>query len=205
MPSTRKRMSQPSLADLKIRVAGELAESAALKQRLLDVVTSDLARGVRLWADALSGGHKILLCGNGGSAADAQHAATELVVRLKRKRPALPALALTTDTSLLTAAANDYGFEKIFERQVEALGEPGDVLVAISTSGNSANVVRAARTARAQKLKVMALTGPAPNKLALLAHVNLAAPSDDTQRIQEAHITLLHILCRQTEYLLFRR
>lgn len=164
-----------------------------------------LASGARLWAATLKSGGKLLFCGNGGSAADCQHAATELVVRLKKNRRAFAAMALTTDTSLLTAASNDLGFELVFSRQVEALGQAGDLLVALSTSGRSANILAAARQARRQKLRVMALTGAGATPLARLALHVLSVPSTDTQRIQEVHIMYLHILCRQAEHLVLSR
>ena len=170
-----------------------LAESIELRQHSFDSIPMWIA-GYRLIHSALKWGKKILLCGNGGSAADCQHFAAELVVQLRKekKRKAQPAMALSTDTSILTAAGNDLGFEKIFARQVEALGQRGDVLVAISTSGTSANVVEAARAARKQKMKVVALTGKSGGKLAKLADCWVAVPSTDTQRVQEMHITILH-------------
>jgi len=195
----------PTRKNLLHGIRAELIEAAELKVLLAGHAGSPLLAGVHLWERALKSGGKILFCGNGGSAADCQHAATELVVRLKTNRRAFAALALTTDTSLLTACANDLGFEKVFQRQVEALGNAGDVLVALSTSGRSANILAAARQARKQKLKVMALTGPDGSPLAKLADCVLAVPSTDTQRIQEAHIMFLHILCRQAERLLLRR
>lgn len=170
-----------------------LAESIELRQHCFDYLSEWIA-ACRLLFSALKSGKKILLCGNGGSAADCQHFATELVVRLRkgRLRKARPAIALTTDSSILTAAGNDLGFEKLFSRQVEALGTAGDVLVAISTSGTSANVVRAAREARRKRMKVIALTGEKGGKLGKLADLWVAVPSGDTQRIQEMHITILH-------------
>lgn len=203
MLSTRKSSSPRKAADLRAAVEAELKDSIAVKLQLFEHHTPAIAKAVRLWTDALRRGRKLLLCGNGGSAADCQHIATEMVVRLQKNRRALPAIALTTDTSTLTAAGNDYGFEKIFSRQIEALGKRGDLLVAISTSGKSPNILAAAKQARKQGLKVLALTGITPNPLTALAHHALEVPSKDTQRIQEAHITLLHILCRQSEHALF--
>ncbi len=170
-----------------------LADSIELRQHSFDSIPVWVAAYQLLFL-ALKSGKKILLCGNGGSAADCQHFATELVVRLRKggARKARPAIALTTDNSILTAAGNDLGFEKIFSRQVEALGAAGDVLVAISTSGSSVNVVDAAREARKKRMKVIALTGENGGKLAKLADGWVAAPSSDTQRIQEMHITILH-------------
>jgi D-sedoheptulose 7-phosphate isomerase len=143
----------------------------------------------------LRGGGKILWCGNGGSAADAQHLAAELMGRFRRERRALPSVALTTDTSVLTAVANDYGYETVFSRQVEALGNAGDVLVGISTSGNSANVIAALKTARAQGMATVAFTGAGGGKMAGHADHLFAVESRDTARIQEAHIFAGHMLC----------
>jgi D-sedoheptulose 7-phosphate isomerase len=177
----------------------QFEESARVKQRLATDYSHQILRLSQLLVSSLEKGGKILLCGNGGSAADAQHLATELVSRLRRTRPAIPALALTTDTSLLTAHSNDFGFEDVFSRQVEALGREGDVLIAISTSGNSPNVLKAIRTARARKMTVIGLTGGSGGKMADLVEHCLVVPSEDTQRIQEAHITIGHILCDLVE------
>jgi D-sedoheptulose 7-phosphate isomerase len=186
-------------------VQRELNEALEVASLVAQQAAGALAKGATVWARTLAGGHKILFCGNGGSAADCQHAATELVVRLKRNRKAFAALALTTDTSALTAGANDFGFEHIFSRQVEALGNRGDLLVAISTSGSSANILQASKAAAKLGIKVMALTGPSPNPLSRRSDYVLPVPADDTQRIQEVHITYLHILCRQAERLLLSR
>ena len=148
---------------------------------------------------AIAAGNRIMLCGNGGSAADAQHAAAELCGRFRRERRGLPAIALTTDTSAITAIANDYGFERIFARQIEALGQSGDVLVAISTSGGSANVLAAVEYASELGMKTIGLAGKGGGRLAALCDVALVAPADDTERVQEAHIFLLHCLCAAVE------
>lgn len=203
MPSTPRRMSGRKQDAISVAIEAELRDAIQVKLELFEESVAQIAAAVRLWHDVLAKGNKILLCGNGGSAADCQHIATELVVRLQRKRRALPAIALTTDSSALTAAANDFGVDDMFRRQVEALGRRGDLLIAISTSGRSSNIVAAAKTAKKQGLKVLALTGRKPNPLAKIADLTLAVPSTDTQRIQEAHITILHILCRQTENMLF--
>lgn len=150
-------------------------------------------------ADALARGNKILLCGNGGSAADAQHIAAELMGRFKLERKALAAIALTTDTSALTAIANDYDFSDVFARQVEGLGRAGDVLIAISTSGNSANTVKAAQAAKAQDMVVIALTGESGGVLAAIADHLLAVPSSETSHIQEMHIAVGHMICALVE------
>ncbi len=158
-----------------------------------------VARAAEIVRGALTAGGKVLLAGNGGSAADAQHVAGELVGRFQKERDPLAAVALTTDSSVLTAIANDYGVEAVFERQVRGLGRPGDVFVGISTSGRSLNVIRAAAAARAAGLSVVALTGRQGGPLAELADVALCVPADATPHIQEAHITLLHIICGLVE------
>lgn len=162
-------------------------------------LSAEIARVAGLVAHALAVGGKVLLCGNGGSAADAQHIAGELVGRFLRERRPLPALALNANTSVLTALGNDYGFEEVFARQVAALGRPGDVLVAISTSGNSSNVLRAAAVAREMGLKVIGLTGAGGGKLRELCDLCLCVPSTSTPRIQEMHILIGHIICQLVE------
>ncbi|MER3398616.1 MAG: phosphoheptose isomerase [Chloroflexota bacterium] len=176
-----------------------MAESARLKLWLAENLADRLAIAARLVAEALRRGNKVMFCGNGGSAADSQHLAAELVGRYRRNRPGLAALALTVDTSALTAIGNDFGFEEVFSRQVEALGQPGDVLVAISTSGRSPNVLRAVDAARALGLKTVGLVGRDGGQLAGLVDLALVVPSEDTARIQECHITLGHILCDLVE------
>lgn len=203
MPRTPTGRSRPKTGSLELAIQDELRASIDVKLKLFVDAPGAIERAIVLWYDTLAKGKKILFCGNGGSAADCQHIATELVVRLKKNRAALPALALTTDTSILTATANDFGFDEIFARQIEAHGRKGDLLVAISTSGRSRNVLRAAQAAAKCGMPVLALTGAEPNLLARRAKLALAVPATDTQRIQEAHITLLHILCTQTERLLF--
>ena len=148
---------------------------------------------------ALEKGRKILICGNGGSAADSQHMAAEFVGRFVKERQSLPALALTVDTSLLTAVGNDYGFDYVFSRQVEGLGQEGDVLIAISTSGNSANVVRAVKTAKEKGLFVIGMTGENGGVLAKESDLCLAVPSQVTARIQEMHIMIIHMICEIAE------
>lgn len=159
-------------------------------------------RAAELVATSLRGGGKALFCGNGGSAADAQHLAAELVGRLIEDRRPYHAVALTTDSSVLTAIGNDYGYESVFARQVHGLGRPGDVLVAISTSGRSVNVVLAAQAARDNGMQVVALLGPAPSPLDDLADVALHAPGDIAGLVQQGHITLGHALCGRVEALL---
>lgn len=175
-----------------------LSDGVTLRQQLLDssAQTQAVARAAQLVIDCLRSGGKFLLCGNGGSAADCQHIAAELTGRFsKQPRRGLPAIALTTDSSALTAIANDFSYESVFSRQVEALGAPGDVLLAISTSGRSPNVLAAARQARTQSVRVIALCGPDAGPLHELADVSICVPGQTTDRIQELHITVGHIMC----------
>jgi len=168
-------------------------------QALLDSKIGDIeAAGNLIW-EALQGGKKILLCGNGGSAADAQHIAAELVGRYESQRRAFPAIALTTDTSALTAVSNDYGYETVFARQVEALASAGDVLIAISTSGKSPSIIKAADQARSLGCKTIALTGCSGQPLAGHCDLIVLVPSDRTSRIQEAHITIGHLWCEMVD------
>jgi D-sedoheptulose 7-phosphate isomerase len=148
---------------------------------------------------SLRAGGKLLICGNGGSAADAQHLATEYVVRYQTSRPAMRAIALTTDTSLLTACANDLGFDEVFSRQVEALADAGDLLVLHSTSGESPNVIRAAQAARARGVTVVAFLGKGGGQLKALADASLVIPTDDTAHIQELHLAIEHVICDVVE------
>lgn len=186
-------------------VRDHLRLSAALKQEVAEHCLDAILAAARTIADALRGGGKLLLCGNGGSAADCQHMAGELVSRLSAdfERPALPAVALTTDTSILTALSNDFGFEGVFARQVQALGRPGDVLLGISTSGTSPNVIRAVEAARRVPMPTVALTG-SRGRLKDLVDVAIAVPSDSVQHMQEAHLSIEHILCYLAERHLFR-
>ncbi|MDQ3747791.1 MAG: D-sedoheptulose 7-phosphate isomerase [Acidobacteriota bacterium] len=156
---------------------------------------SEIERCGEFIFDTLERGNKILICGNGGSAADAQHIAAEFVGRFETERKALPAIALTTDTSALTALTNDYNFKRVFSRQIEALGKEGDLLIAISTSGNSPNVLAAVMSARKIGCQTLAMTGAKGKKLASLCDISLMIPSDRTARIQEGHITVAHIWC----------
>lgn len=166
---------------------------------------ADLAKAVAVCTRALADGGKIMFAGNGGSAADAQHWAGELVSRFYYDRPGIAAVALTTDSSILTAIGNDYGYDYTFARQVEALGRPGDVLVAISTSGNSPNIVRAAEAARARGIHVIGFTGRSGGRLAPLAEPCFRMPSDETPRIQEGHEFVGHMLCALIESALHPR
>jgi D-sedoheptulose 7-phosphate isomerase len=178
-------------------IAGNYLDGAAgTIARIRASCLDDIAEAAGLLANALRAGGKLLICGNGGSAADAQHFATELVatLTLDRIRPSIPAIALTTDTSILTAIANDFGVERMFARQVESLGRPGDALVAISTSGSSPNILAAAEEARSRGLAVVALTGAGGGKLAPGADVAIRVPSDVTAHIQEGHLAVEQLL-----------
>jgi D-sedoheptulose 7-phosphate isomerase len=185
------------------RIAAAFRESAALFARLADAMADDVAGAADLLHDALARGGTLLCCGNGGSAADAQHITAELGGKFYRKRPGLPAVALTVNSSMLTAIGNDFAYDEIFSRQVEALGRPGDVLLAITTSGNSTNVVAAARAARLLGMSVIGLTGATGGALGPHCHRLLAVPATDTPRIQEGHIAIGHLLCELVEARLF--
>ena len=175
-------------------------ESAEVKRRAAGALAADAAALARRIAAALQAGRTLFVCGNGGSAADAQHFAGELVGRFKlRGRRALPVLALTTDTSVLTCVANDFAFEEVFSRQVEAFARPGDLMLGISTSGRSPNVLRALQAARERGATPLALVGGDGGPVAAAAELALVVPSDDTARIQECHITLIHALCELVE------
>jgi phosphoheptose isomerase len=190
---------------LQEKVRAYLHESADLKRQVAESCTDSILAAARLIAEAFRSGGKVLLCGNGGSAADCQHMAAEFVSLLRTtfERPGLPAVALTTDTSFLTAYANDFGFEGVFARQVQALGREGDVLIGISTSGNSRNVVRAVEAAREGGLRTVVLTGGG-GRLPALADVAVTVPSSETQHVQESHLTVEHLICDLVEHHLFK-
>ncbi|AHE97315.1 D-sedoheptulose-7-phosphate isomerase [Thioalkalivibrio paradoxus] len=173
-----------------------LRESARIKMRLADEQAGAILEVIDTVIAALARGNKLFFFGNGGSAADAQHLAAELVGRFIRERRPLPALALTTDTSILTSVGNDYGFDEIFLRQIQGLGRPGDVAVGLSTSGNSPNVLKAIEAARGNGLITIAMTGEGGGRLVDRAHFCLRVPSSDTARIQESHIAIGHLLCQ---------
>ncbi|WP_028211846.1 phosphoheptose isomerase [Paraburkholderia mimosarum] len=180
------------------RIQQHFRDSAAIKLAAMETLAVPIAAAVDTMFAALANSNKILACGNGGSAADAQHFAAELIGRFERERPGLPALALTTDASVLTAVANDYAYEQVFAKQVRALGQPGDVLLAITTSGNSANVLAAIHEAHEREMIVIALTGKGGGDVnAMLADtdIHLCVPSDRTARIQEVHLLTIHCLC----------
>jgi phosphoheptose isomerase len=189
---------------MRERALEHFFESADTKRRAADRCIDDVVRAAQLLSASLKDGGKLLLCGNGGSAADCQHLAAELVGTLRKdfRRPGLKAVALTTDSSLLTAYANDFGYDGVFARQVEALGESGDVLIGISTSGNSKNVILAMEAARKRGLGTVALLGNG-GRLQALADIVIAVPSTLTQHIQEAHIAIGHILCDLVERTVF--
>jgi D-sedoheptulose 7-phosphate isomerase len=183
---------------LEQRIQQQFFDSADLKYASAEVLSRPAAEAVSALVGCITGGGKVLACGNGGSASDAQHFAAEFIGRFERERPGLAAIALTTDSSIITAIGNDYAFDAIYSKQVQALGAPGDVLLAISTSGNSANVVAAVQAAHAKEMTVIALTGRGGGKireLLLDTDVHICVPHDRTARIQEVHILVLHCLC----------
>lgn len=182
----------------ELLVGQRLENHFKVVQDMRKIMPEVASAGLRV-RTALEKGRKILICGNGGSAADSQHMAAEFVGRFVKERQSLPALALTVDTSLLTAVGNDYGFDCVFSRQVEGLGQEGDVLIAISTSGNSANVVKAVKTAKEKGIYVIALTGENGGILAKESDFCLAVPSQVTARIQEMHIMIIHMICEIAE------
>jgi len=188
---------------LKESVARSLKEGAELRLKMAETISTEIAAAAEAIADAFKAGRKLLLFGNGGSAADAQHIAAEFMNRFLIERPPLPAIALTTDTSVITSIANDYAFDEIFSKQVKALGRKGDVALGITTSGSSGNVLKALRVAKRLGMITIALTGEG-GKAASLADIPLQIPSRSTPRIQEAHIAVGHILCDLTDTLLFK-
>jgi D-sedoheptulose 7-phosphate isomerase len=186
------------------RITAIVADSLEVKRRFFSEHTADVHRAAQIIADAFKAGGRLLVFGNGGSAADAQHIAGELVNRFLQERKALPAIALTTDGGVLTCIANDTGFENVFARQIEALGTKGDVCLAISTSGNSPNVMLACAQAGKQRMVVIGLLGRDGGSVAALCDLALIVPSDDTQRIQESHNLIGHIICELIESELFQ-
>jgi D-sedoheptulose 7-phosphate isomerase len=178
-----------------------LREHLEIIQNLIDATIPAIERSGQMICEALTSGKKVLLCGNGGSAADAQHIAAELIGCYEKQRRSWPAIALTTDTSALTAVSNDLGYEEVFARQVAGLAQAGDVLVAISTSGKSKNILRAVEKARELSCKTIALTGSTPGPLGSLCEISVAVPSQRTSRVQEAHITIGHLWCEMVDQL----
>ncbi|MCW8811186.1 MAG: D-sedoheptulose 7-phosphate isomerase [Ignavibacteriaceae bacterium] len=187
--------------DAKKFIIDSLNESSETKLKIRDQLMEDILKAVDLLAGSFKEGNKLLLCGNGGSAADCQHIATELMIRLSHhiQRPALPAIALTTDTSNLTAGGNDIGFENVFARNVEGLGNKSDILLAISTSGNSPNIIKATHAAHNKGMKVIGFLGGSGGKLNEFVDLPIVIPSSNVQRIQEGHITIAHIICELVE------
>jgi D-sedoheptulose 7-phosphate isomerase len=198
-PSSNNKLSRDTF------ISDSLKESSDTKLRILQQCSPAISKAVDIIMNAFNNKKKVLLCGNGGSAADAQHLATEFVIRLSPhiKRPALPAIALTTDSSLLTAGANDIGYDNVFTRSIEALGNEGDVLIGISTSGNSPSVNNAFQKARKMKLATIGFLGKGGGKSKSLVDLAIIIPSDDTQRIQEGHITIGHIIFQEVEQEMF--
>ena len=183
---------------LEQRIQQQFFDSADLKYAAAEILAKPIADAVGTLVGCITAGGKVLVCGNGGSASDAQHFAAEFIGRFERERPGLPAIALTTDTSILTAIGNDYDFNAIFSKQVQAIGAPGDVLLAISTSGNSANVLAAVEAAHAKDMAVIGLTGRSGGKmrdLLLETDVHVCVPHERTARIQEVHLLVIHCLC----------
>ncbi len=182
-----------------------ISDSIEAKQRIMnnDALVKKIENAAKVIADAIKNGQKILIAGNGGSAADSQHIAAEFVNRFYFEREALPAIALTVDTSALTAIGNDYGFINIFARQIEALGKDGDIFLAITTSGNSPNIIKALETAKKKKIKTILLTGQKKSHSAERADLSINVPSEETPKIQESHIMIGHILCAIAEKEIF--
>ena len=192
--------------DLTAHLRQHFDEGIDLRRKMAETMPAAIARAGTALAEALKGGRKALACGNGGSAADSQHFAAEIVGRFERERPGMPAIALTVDTSAITAIANDYDWNRVFSKQVEALGQPGDVLLGISTSGNSKNVIEAIRAAHARNMVVIALTGRDGGEMAKLLkptdhHLNVAHPR--TMRVQEIHLLAIHCLCEVVDNVIF--
>jgi len=198
-PSSDKKLSRNKF------ISDSLKESSDTKLRILQQCAPDISTAVDIILNAFNNKKKVLLCGNGGSAADAQHLATEFVIRLSPhiKRPGLPAIALTTDSSMLTAGANDLGYDNVFTRSIEALGNEGDVLIGISTSGNSNSVNNAFKKAHGMKLATIGFLGKGGGKSKDLVDLAIIVPSDDAQRIQEGHITIGHIIFQEVEQEMF--
>ena len=190
---------------LEQRIQQQFFDSADLKYAAAEILSKPIAEAVNALVGCVTAGGKVLVCGNGGSAADAQHFAAEFVGRFERERPGLAAIALTTDTSILTAIGNDYDFNAIFSKQVQALGAPGDVLLCFTTSGNSANVLAAVEAAHAKEMTVIALTGRGGGKMRDVlteTDVHVCVPHERTARIQEVHLLVLHCLCDAVDLLL---
>ena len=198
-------MDKDTLERLRARASQHFLDSIAVKQEAEKILPVQIARAVVAMTECLRAGGKVMACGNGGSAADAQHFSAELIGRFERERQELAAIALTTDTSILTAVGNDYSYDEIFSKQVRGLGKKGDILIGISTSGNSKNVVRAIEVGKKMGIKIIALTGNGGGKIASLLDgddIHLCAPSTRTARIQETHLVLLHAICDGVDHLM---
>ena len=203
--SSEFNAQQPPGQELHGRIARQFRQSAELKLKAVDILAGPIEHAVAMMVKSLMSNGKILACGNGGSAADAQHFAAELINRYERERPALAAIALTTDSSILTSIANDYDYDQIFSKQVSALATAGDVLLAISTSGNSRNVIAAIKTAHERDARVIALTGKRGGEMANHLRpddIHICVPHDHTGRIQEVHLLALHCLCDGIDFML---
>jgi D-sedoheptulose 7-phosphate isomerase len=193
------------MIQMQTEIKNQIKDSIALKLKVLDQqsLLSDIEEATKIIIAAFTHKHKVLLAGNGGSAADAQHIAAELVNRFYFDRPGLPAIALTTDTSILTAVGNDHGFSKLFSRQINAIGNEGDVFIGISTSGNSPNIIEALKYCKEEKIITIGLTGSSGRAMKGLCDICISVPSDETPRIQEIHILIGHIICSIVESKLF--
>lgn len=192
--------------DIQQRIQEHFKQSVEAKINASEILGTPIANAAELMVKALLDGHKILCCGNGGSACDSQHFASELINRYERERPSLPAIALTIDTSALTSIGNDYSFDEIFSKQIRGLGQPGDVLLAISTSGQSKNVIQAIHTAHDREMPVVALTGRDGGEIGRLLRaqdVEIRVPANKTSRVQEVHLLVIHCLCDLIDNLLF--
>jgi D-sedoheptulose 7-phosphate isomerase len=199
-------MDKDTIEHLRKRASQHFLDSITVKQEAEKVLPEAVALGVLAMVDCLKAGGKVMACGNGGSAADAQHFAAELIGRFEREREELAAIALTTDSSILTAVGNDYSYDDIFSKQVRGLGKKGDILLGISTSGNSKNVVKAIEAAKKMGIKIIAFTGNGGGKIATLLDkddIHLCVPSMRTARIQETHLVLLHGLCDGVDHVLY--
>ena len=199
LPVQQRETSTEATSEMETKIRALAEESLDAKRRFFEHSTADVARAAEMIIAAMRAGGKLLIFGNGGSAADAQHIAAELAFKMGRERQALPAIALTTDTSLLTAISNDRHFDYVFARQIQAIGRQGDVALAISTSGNSPNVIQAVEQARAMGISTIGLLGCAGGRMADLVDLPLIVSHNDTPRIQEVHIAISHIICQLIE------
>lgn len=188
---------------METAIKSYLEENIETKKQILENNVDDISNIVKKVIDCLKSGNKILICGNGGSAADSQHFAAELIGRYKLERVSLPAIALTTDTSIITAIGNDYGYDKIFSKQVEGLAQSGDILIGISTSGNSQNILEAYNVAKSKGVTCIGLLGRDGGEMKTLGDLNFIVPSNNTPRIQEAHILMIHTICEIMENTMF--